>query len=242
LQTRNQNLERQSKNEQCLTCGKEISVIQPAPISNMLCPVCLRKSQFDRLPAGEKIKYLLGVIPPRYIGAEIEHIAAPLQNLFENNIETGVYLWGNCGSGKTYSMAALAKMYLKNGYIVKRFHYEMLCLQLRDTFNPKALETELQVLKPLLDCDKLFIEDVGATRAIGKEETDHSRRTLLLILDMRLEQNKPTFITGNKSIENLQTSFDERISDRIKLFDIYAMSGKSKRLKQKPSSTSSNKA
>ena len=193
------------------------------------CSVCYRKSMFERLPAGEKFKALLEVVPKRYVDAEISHLPTALQGVFTQDIYNGVLLWGTPGSGKTYALAALAKKYVSEGYTVERVHYEMLCLKLRDTFNPNAEKTEWQIIEPLLNADKLFIEDVGASRRIGNQESDHSVRTFLVLIDMRMERCLPTFITSNKSVENIGQSFDSRISDRLTMFHVFAMKGESKR-------------
>jgi len=64
--------------------------------------------------------------------------------------DKGLLLWGAPGAGKTYSMAALARQYISQGFTAARTGYELLCLQLRDTFKSKATETELPVIKPYL--------------------------------------------------------------------------------------------
>ena len=204
---------------------------QKRPADGLLgrtCGACDRKVQFEALPPDQQELLLLSVVPKRYIVAEISHLKG-LQEKFNSEIETGVLLWGTTGSGKTYAMCALCKKYMSEGFITKRVHYEVLCLQLRDTFNPKATETEWGIIEPLIMCDKLFIEDVGVTKSIGEQETDFSRRTFLVLLDIRMEQMKPTFITTNKSVENLQASFDSRIGDRLRTFDIFQMKDKSRR-------------
>lgn len=191
------------------------------------CYVCYNKVRLGELPPEEQKKALSLVVPERYLEAEIDHLPKALQDVFNESIDDGVLLWGTPGSGKTYALSALAKKYFYDGFSVRRVHYELLCLQLRDTFNPKATNTEWQVIEPLLNCDKLFIEDVGVSKKLGGQESDHSVRTLQVLLDMRLERMRPTFITSNKSIENLSESFDERIGDRLKLFHVFSMTRKS---------------
>jgi DNA replication protein DnaC len=167
-------------------------------------------------------------IPSLFLNAEIKDLPKTLQSLFNQEIKNGVYLWGTPGSGKSYAMAALAKKYIREGFKIKRIHYEMFCLELRDSYkNPDT--TEKQIIENLLKCDKLFIEDVGASKKLGNEESDHSTRTLLLVLDMRIESCKPTFITSNKSVENIAQSFDDRVADRLRLFEVLAMKQDSKR-------------
>ena len=63
--------------------------------------------------------------------------------------------------------------------------------------------------------DKLFIEDVGTTVSLDKQESDFSLRTFLVLLDQRLEACQPTFVTTNKALEQLGRCFDDRIASRL---------------------------
>ncbi|MHC4639400.1 MAG: hypothetical protein ACYTBV_18140, partial [Planctomycetota bacterium] len=111
---------------------------------------------------------------------------------------------------------------------VKRISYESLCLEIRDTYNTGRSERDL--VKRYQDVDKLLIEDVGTTVGMGSQESDFSLRILLLILDYRLEHCKPTFITTNKSVDELGKSFDERVGSRLRgSCQIIPVSGKDKR-------------
>lgn len=181
------------------------------------------------MPPEQQILRYSEIVPERYMAARVEHLNPSLKNAFSGDMVNGVLLWGTPGSGKTYAMSALARRFIASGFTVKRMHYEVLCLMLRDTFNPKATDTEWSIIEPLLNCDKLFIEDLGVTKSIGEKETDFSLRTFLVILDIRLENCRPTFITTNKSVENLEDSFDKRIGDRLRIFDVFRMKEKSRR-------------
>lgn len=194
-----------------------------------MCSVCFRKQAFSILPPEQQKFALLEVVPERYIDAEISHLKPGLQKVFNEEQDTGIYLWGEPGRGKTYAMAALAKKYITEGFNVRREHYEAFCLRLRDTFKPKAIQTEWSEIEPLLNCDKLFIEDVGVGKSIDASESDYSLRTFIVLLDMRLERMRPTFITSNKSLENLEGSFDARVGDRLRMFKIFKMAGESMR-------------
>jgi DNA replication protein DnaC len=193
-----------------------------------LCHVCFRLHQFKSMPLLEIDKELGEIIPKRYWDAMPEHLPKTLHDaLFANEIDTGVLLWGGAGVGKTYAMAALARIFFCRGFTVKRVHYETLCLQLRDTFKPRATQTEWSILEPLLKADKLFIEDLGTSKGMGGQETDFSARTFTLLLDQRMEQMLPTFITTNKAIENL--GFGERVSDRLRTLQVFKLGPKSRR-------------
>ena len=191
--------------------------------------VCQRRLEFEQMPPEQQKHLIASIVPERYKSAEISHLPIALQTKMSNPNNAGVLLWGDAGVGKTYAMAALAKRDISEGFLVHRIHYETLCLRLRDTFKPKAVNTEWGIIEPLLNCDHLFIEDVGTSKSIGQQESDFSLRTFLVLLDMRIESCKPTFITSNKSVENLTGSFDERIGDRLKTFQVCKLGGKSKR-------------
>jgi len=168
-------------------------------------------------------------VPERFIKSDLTHLNDGLKELLCKDTDTGILLWGEPGVGKSYALCALAKDLIANGYIVKRVNYELLCLQLRDTFKPTAKHSEWDVVESLINCDRLIIEDIGTTRSIESKETDFSLRTLLVLIDMRMEHCRPTYISTNKSVENLAKSFDSRIGDRLRTYTIIKMAGDSKR-------------
>ena len=192
-----------------------------------VCHVCQNKVRFATLPPEQQKAEILTVVPKRFIDASLKTVALAKELIKPNY--TGMLLWGSVGTGKTFAMAAFAQYLISEGFACQRIHYEMLCLRLRDTYSPNATQTEYGLLEPYLNCDALFIEDVGTTKSIGKKESDFSTKIFYLLLEIRLENMKPTFITSNKSLENLTKSFDSRIGDRLRMFKIFKLTGKSKR-------------
>ncbi len=196
-----------------------------------LCAVCHRRKMYEGLPAAEQEAVIAAVVPSRYLGARLEHLPDALQlAMGDLREDEGLLLWGSPGAGKTYAMAALARHYLAAGYNVQRIGFEMLLLRIRDTYKPASKETELGLVQPLIDADKLFIEDVGTTVSLDKQESDFSLRTFLVLLDRRLEACQPTFITTNKPVEQLGKSFDDRVASRlIQACKIIRLEGKDRR-------------
>jgi len=179
------------------------------------------------MPIDAQRQEFLSVVPEKFIESDMSHLPGKLAITIRD--AENVILWGPPGVGKTYSLCALAKELIAYGFICKRINYELLCLLLRDTFKPNSRNSEWDIIEPLINCDKLFIEDVGTTKSIDSKESDFSLRTLLVLIDVRLERCRPTYITSNKSVENLTKSFDARIGDRLSLYTIIKMEGKSKR-------------
>jgi len=186
---------------------------------------------FETLPADEQEFAIASVIPPRYLEARLSHLPEKLLDRINNlPAETGLLLFGPPGVGKTYAMAALGRQYITQGFTVARTGYELLCLRIRDTFKPKSTETEFSVIKPFLETDKLFVEDIGTTKSEGNIESDFSVRTLLVLLDYRLESCLPTFVTTNRPVEELGKAFDQRIASRLlQACEVVKLTGEDKR-------------
>ena len=170
-------------------------------------------------------------IPPLFMSANIRNISKKLiDNINKKAIEQGLLLWGKAGVGKSYVACALLRRFIcqKKDVNVVRMPFEMLCLKLRDTYKNNS-RSELSILTPLLNCDLLVLEDLGSGKSMGVSESDFSLRTILALLDHRIENCLPTIITTNKSLENLASSFDDRIASRLSGFEIIKLEGRDKR-------------
>jgi DNA polymerase III delta prime subunit len=164
----------------------------------------------DRCPHWEKD------IPVRYHGATLADLPESLGEAFlALSSDRGLFLWGPPGCGKTHAMCAFAKHLWTQGWEFRRITYEQLCLEVRATFNAGDGRSELAVLKPLWEAPVLFVEDVGVTVSLGQQESDFSLRTFETLLDKRLEWCRATFVTSNKSVEEIGASFDARVASRL---------------------------
>jgi DNA replication protein DnaC len=156
------------------------------------------------------------IIPERYRHARLNDLPEGLRDVWAYLPRgAGIFLWGPPGTGKTHAMSAFVRELWLNGKDVARITYERLMLDIRDAFKPDSGLSEMDVIKPYLSVDALVIEDVGTSVGQGRQESDFSLRTFLVVLDTRLEHCLPTYITSNKPIEELAESFDSRVASRL---------------------------
>lgn len=174
----------------------------------------LRKSR--RTKQNQLRQRINAVVPELFRDAHIRDIPFVLRSkllaLVDN--QQGAYMYGRPGTGKSYSLCAIARELITSGHKVRRVVWERLTLEIRGTYK-RGDATELDIIKPLIDCDILFLEDIGTTVSPNSLESDFNLRVLLTIIDSRYEALRPTWITSNKSISQLEKSFDERIASRL---------------------------
>jgi DNA replication protein DnaC len=144
----------------------------------------------------------------------------------------GIYLHGPIGSGKSFALCALARTWLAAGEQVCRLKWDQVCMEIRATYNG-AGGSDIGIIERLGDVDRLIIEDLGTKVALGRQESDFTVSVFWLILDNRVEFCRPTYITSNKSLEEIRGSFDDRIFSRILGHcEVIRIAGRDKRLTQ----------
>ena len=195
-----------------------------------MCPTCWNKQNIAERKKKIIAKQIEKLIPPKYAEAELKQIDTAIVEKYKNLAKgQGLFLTGIPGVGKTYAMAAFLRDIINQGKQCLRTSYDMLCLEIRDTYKPNPKHSEDEIIKKYINADCIFIEDVGTTTKY--EESDFSRRTFLIILDQRDEQLRPTFITSNKPLVDFATSFDKRVASRMAAACvIHKMEGKDRRL------------
>lgn len=150
--------------------------------------------------------------------------------------ETGYYLYGNMGVGKSFLAACVTNLHAKNDKNVAFVHVPTLMNHLKQLFNrPEEMQSALNTLCriPLLVLDDLGAEPI----------TSWSRDEILLtVLNDRLENKRKTIITSNyipKDLVQLYQLDNRGTSDAIRstrlveritaLTSAYEMTGKNRR-------------
>jgi len=100
--------------------------------------------------------------------------------------------------------------------------YRMICtLAPRTSWNvAESYATELDVLRPFLECDSLVLDELGEV-AIERERraSEFAVSRLLVLLNERGQNERPTLMTSNLTLESLVSwAGDERLVSRIRGF------------------------
>jgi DNA replication protein DnaC len=156
---------------------------------------------------------------------------SPMFNIKEDK---GLYAYpgslllsGKTGCGKTHLAIAIVKELL-NRKVVNRdstlfITAPELLLEIRDTFNKNSkaksqsddgwsyqVQTENDVLDKYSQCELLLLDDLGAEKV-----SDFTIQSLYLVIDRRNREERPTIVTTNLSLEEIESLIDARMASRL---------------------------
>ena len=164
--------------------------------------------------------------PTRFQDADFFMMDKKLQKAAEKIIDgekKGLYLFGGCGCGKTYSVWAMYQMFRFNEMDIKVESMVDILYKLKKDFNssdPKYYDF-IRNYKGVL-----VIDDLGSEKI-----TDWAMEMFYSIINKRYEENRTTIITSNLSIEEISKKYGDRLASRIVgMCDIIKIEGEDKRL------------
>ena len=144
-------------------------------------------------------------IPPRYQECLFENFASLNPNLSRAKtmasgfveeypvVDCGLLILGPCGVGKTHlAVSIIRALMLRYGTWCIFYDFRELLKQIQSSFNPVVRASEWQILEPVLQCDVLLLDDLGAERP-----TDWVRDTFAYIINHRYNHKRTTLITSN---------------------------------------------
>ena len=192
--------------------------------------VAARAKRHELLPE----KCVQAGLPPRY--RSIDVMIDPALLPYATN-GRGLFLNGPAGVGKTVTVCRLAVASYQRWADLggtdpgwKFLSFPAFVMELQDAWRKEATEdTALALLKKAAAVSHLILDDLGAEKL-----TEFVRQAVYYLLNEREQWVRPTVITSNFSLAQLDTQFDSRISSRIAgMCDVKAMKGADRRLVKK---------
>lgn len=121
-----------------------------------------------------------------------------------------IMMMGETGLGKTHLSLAIAGEILKKGYGVVYGSVQNLFSSVEKEHFGRSADSDGTTENMLLECDLLILDDLGA-----EFTTNFTIATFNNIINTRLLTSKPTIISTNLSLSELQNRYSERITSRI---------------------------
>ncbi len=120
---------------------------------------------------------------------------------------TGLVLWGDVGTGKTFFAACIANALVEQNVSVKMTNFSTI---LNDLFTESDKNKYLDRLN---DHSLLIIDDLGIERG-----TEYALEQVYNVIDTRYKSGKPLIVTTNLTLDELKAPADiphKRIYDRV---------------------------
>lgn len=120
----------------------------------------------------------------------------------------GLLFWGDVGTGKSYTAAAIANELINDMYSVVMTSFTKLleCMEDKD-------KSAVYIMERIMSADLLVIDDLGTERS-----TDYALERVYDVIDSRYRSKKPIILTTNKNMTEMKTCNDiryNRIYDRV---------------------------
>lgn len=120
-----------------------------------------------------------------------------------------LFMQGATGLGKTHLSLAIANAVINDGHNVIYTSTPNIISKLeKEHFNRSFEEDETE--NHLIECELLILDDLGT-----EFQTNFSNATIYNIINSRIMYQKPTIISTNLSVKEIQASYSKRLVSRI---------------------------
>lgn len=182
------------------------------------------------------------LVPPKFQRADLSAPPAVMDAILDDSeFPAGLFLHGEPGVGKSMAMGLMVREWFRrwgqdprNAYdrtlpdVWRWVDYPAFTMEIQDAFkNGDGETTAYRLLKALALMPRLVIDDLGVEKG-----TAFVVQATYYILDQREKWMRPTYITTNVPLAELDDQYGARITDRIAgTCAVKEVVGKSRRLK-----------
>lgn len=138
---------------------------------------------------------------------------------FKQKQETGegILFYGGSGNGKTHLAVAIVREIVKQGYSAIFQPAAELQYRLNATYHESG-ENETEIMSGLVESDLTVIDDLGKGKWSEKVE-----ERFYVILDGRYRELRPTVITTNLKLSDLEGYVGNAVFDRLKEMCVFVL-------------------
>lgn len=126
-----------------------------------------------------------------------------------DSLQDQLLFTGPPGVGKTFMSNCIVNELTEKGYGIVYVTAGHLVSSIQDQLFKEGKSSE-QIFEPLILCDLLIIDDLGA-----EYSSEYSQKQLYEVIDSRLSAEKKMIISTNLTVLKIQELYDERLSSRI---------------------------
>jgi len=124
--------------------------------------------------------------------------------------EGSLLFTGPAGLGKTHLSASILKGLVRKGVPCLFIDFHELLLEIRESYDPLAQMSEMQILRPIINIEVLLLDDLGSRRM-----TEWMQDTVFHIINLRYNQKRTLIATTNLAMEPSGASTHETLQDRL---------------------------
>ena len=120
------------------------------------------------------------------------------QEYLETESDHWLYIWGGCGTGKTFLASLIAKEWIEHVGDAQFTTFQNILEELKSSFDDKQIKAS-GIMGQYLNCDLLVLDDVGTGYF-----SDWGVAIFYWLINERYNAVKPTVLTSNYSMEELR--------------------------------------
>ena len=213
----------------CPRCGD-----RPPYGAHQHCLWCIRAQKYDEMTTDQQRQFRGQYIPKHFIDAALEDLSEGVRGQLKYIADKkGLYCWGAVGIGKTHLLAAIAGDILRRGGRLAWTTLEALATALRGAYHHESSANEEKIFAAVLEAEHLFLDDLGLSCSDDGRVSDFMNRVLYRVLDTRVHQDLPVYISSNKPAAEVEKNFDARIGSRLHMLHVLPLTGPDRRRTRK---------